>query len=52
MLSDKPKLIFSDIAGNRTIDAYLPSQQIKTQQKPTPAEAYQFALYQCGESII
>lgn len=29
MLSDKPKLVFTDIAGKPTIEAYLPCQQIK-----------------------
>lgn len=51
MLSDKPKLIFTDIAGKPTIEARLPSQQIKTQHKPSPSEQYQTALYNFGESV-
>lgn len=35
MLSDKPKLIFSDIGGKVTLEARLPCQQIKQQQQQT-----------------
>lgn len=53
MLSDKPKLIFTDIAGKQTIEAYLPCQQIKQekQYQQKPQDQFQTALYQCGESI-
>ena len=52
MLSDKPKLVFTDISGKPTIEAYLPCQQIKQakQYKPTPTEAFNYALLQCGEA--
>lgn len=52
MLSDKPKLIFTDISGNHTIEARLPCQQIKQakQYQPTPTEAFNYALMQCGEA--
>lgn len=36
MLSDKPKLIFSDMGGKVTLEAYLPMQQIKQAEKQTP----------------
>ena len=54
MLSDKPKLVFTDIAGKQTIEAYLPCQQIKQakQYQPTPQEAFNYALLQCGESVL
>ena len=52
MLSDKPKLIFSDIGGKVTLEARLPCQQIKQKQKPSPAEQYQTALYNCGEALV
>ena len=52
MLSDKPKLIFSDMGGNVTLEARLPCQQIKQSQNPTPAEQYQTALYQCGDALL
>ena len=52
MLSDKPKLVFTDIAGKPTIEAYLPCQQIKQakQYQHTPLESFNYALVQCGES--
>jgi hypothetical protein len=52
MLVDKPKLIFTDMMGKVTLEANLPSQQIKQskQYQPTPAEAFNYALLQCGES--
>lgn len=49
-LSDKPKIIFSDIGGHVTLEARLPSHQIKQQQKQTPEQAFLTALYNCGES--
>lgn len=54
MLSDKPKLVFTDIAGKPTIEAYLPSQQIKqaNQYKPAPLESFNYALLQCGEAKL
>lgn len=51
MLADKPKLVFTDIAGHKTLADPLPSQSLKQQHKPTPAEQYQTALYNCGESL-
>ena len=54
MLSDKPKLVFTDIAGKPTIEAYLPCQQIKQakQYQPTPLESFNYALMQCGEAKL
>ena len=52
MLSDKPKLIFSDIGGNVTLEASLPYQQIKQQQQQTPEQAFLTALYNTGEALI
>ena len=50
MMTDKPKLIFSDIGGRVTLEARLPSQQIKQQQKQTPEQAFLTALYKVGEA--
>lgn len=50
MLSDKPKLIFSDMGGSVTLEARLPCQQIKQQQKQTPEQAFLTALYTVGEA--
>lgn len=48
MLSDKPKLVFTDIAGRVTL---LPVQQIKqAKQALTPIQQYNKALYLCGEA--
>ena len=54
MLSDKPKLVFTDIAGKQTIEAYLPCQLIKQakQYQPTPQETFNYALLQCGEAEL
>lgn len=54
MLSDKPKLVFTDIMGKQTIEARLPCQQIKQakQYQQKPQDQSQTALYWCGESII
>ena len=40
--------------GKVTLEASLPSQQIKQskQYQPTPAEAFNYALLQCGESVL
>lgn len=51
MLSDKPKLVFSDIGGHVTLEARLPSQQIKQQQKVKPEQAFLTALYNVGEAL-
>lgn len=48
MLSDKPKLVFSDMGGSVTIVANLP--QLKQQQKQTPEQAFLTALYKVGEA--
>ena len=50
MLSDKPKLIFSDIGGRVTLEARLPVQQVKQAEKPTPEQQYLSALYNVGEA--
>lgn len=51
MLSDKPKLVFTDIAGHKTLETALPSQQIKLAQKSlTPEQTYLKALYLVGEA--
>ena len=50
MLSDKPKLVFTDIAGKVTLEARLPCQQIKQQPKQTAEQQYLTALYLVGES--
>ena len=50
MLTDKPKLIFSDMGGNVTLEARLPSQQIKQAEKQTPEQQYLKALYTVGEA--
>jgi len=51
MLSDRPKLIFSDISGRVTLEARLPSQQIKQAAKAlTPEQQYLKALYNVGEA--
>ena len=50
MLSDKPKLIFTDMSGKVTLEARLPCQQIKQQQKQTPGQAFLSALYNVGEA--
>ena len=53
MLSDKPKLVFSDIGGHVTLEARLPSQQIKQDAKAlTPEQQYLKALYNVGESRV
>lgn len=54
MLSDKPKLIFTDIAGKPTLSASLPCQQINQakQYQPTPLESFNYALLQCGEAEL
>ena len=55
MVSDKPKLVFTDMAGKVTYESYLPSQQIK-QAKLSPKEQvlqdYFKALYTVGESKL
>lgn len=50
MLSDKPKLVFSDIVGRVTLEARLPWQAIKQAEKPTPEQQYLKALYNVGEA--
>lgn len=51
MLSDKPKLVFTDISGRVTLETTLPSQQIKqAKQSLTPEQQYNKALYLCGEA--
>lgn len=51
MLSDKPKIIFSDMGGKVTLEARLPSQQIKQAAKAlTPEQQYLKALYNVGEA--
>ena len=50
MLSDKPKLIFSDMGGDVTLEAHLPMQQIKQAEKQTPEQAFLIALYNVGEA--
>lgn len=50
MLSDKPKLVFTDIAGRVTLESKLPCQQIKQAEKPTPEQAFMSALYNVGEA--
>lgn len=51
MLSDKPKLVFSDMGGNITLEARLPCQQIKQAAKAlTPEQQYLKALYTVGEA--
>jgi hypothetical protein len=50
MLADKPKLVFTDIAGKVTYETRLPSQHIKAQYQPTQTEKFNNALLQCGES--
>jgi len=52
MLSDRPKLIFSDMGGNVTLEARLPCQQIKQTEKQTPEQQYLKALYNVGEAIL
>jgi hypothetical protein len=52
MLSDKPKLVFTDIAGRVTLESTLPVQQIKAQYQPTQAEKFNNALLQCGEALL
>ncbi len=39
MLSDKPKLVFTDIAGKVTLESTLPVQQIKAQYQHVPNES-------------
>ena len=53
MLSDKPKLVFTNIAGRQTVEASLPYQQIKQskQYQPTPLESFNHALVQCGKAL-
>ena len=50
MLSDKPKLVFTDLSGKVTLEARLPCQQIKKQPKQTPEQAFLTALYNVGEA--
>ena len=51
MLGDKPKIVFSDIGGRVTLEARLPSQQIKQTAKAlTPEQQYLKALYTVGEA--
>lgn len=50
MLTDKPKLIFTDIIGKPTLEARLPCQQIKTQQPQTQEQKFLTALYNVGEA--
>lgn len=50
MLSDRPRLVFSDIGGKVTLEARFPYQQIKQQQQQTPEQAFLTALYTVGES--
>ena len=50
MLSDKPKLIFTDLSGKVTLEARLPCQQIKQQPKQTAEQQYLTALCLVGES--
>ena len=50
MLSDKPKLIFTDMSGKVTLEARLPCQQIKQQPKQTAEQAFLTALYNVGEA--
>ena len=50
MLTDNPKLIFSDMGGNVTLEARLPCQQIKQAEKHTPKQQYLKALYTVGEA--
>ena len=53
MLSDKPKLVFTDIAGRVTYESTLPNQQIKqSKESLTPIQQYNKALYLCGESKL
>lgn len=52
MLTDKPKLIFSDMGGKVTLEARLPCQQIKQDAKAlTPEQQYLKALYTVGEAL-
>lgn len=51
-LSDKPKLVLSDIGGRVTVEARLPVQQIKQAEKPTPEQQYLTELYNVGEALI
>ena len=52
MLSDKPKLVFSDIGGKVTLEARLPCQAIKQAEKAlTPEQQYLKALYNVGEAL-
>lgn len=50
MLADKPKLVFTDIAGKVALETALPSQYIKQAEKPTSEQQYLKALYNVGES--
>jgi hypothetical protein len=50
MLADKPKLVFTDIAGKVTYETRLPYQHIKQAEKPTPEQQYLKALYNVGEA--
>ena len=52
-LSDKPKLVFTDIVGRVTMETALPVQQIKqAKESLTPIQQYNKALYLCGESKL
>ena len=57
MLSESPKLIFSCYVNNNPLDkaiaeaVYRASAFVKP-EKPSPAEQYQTALYNCGESNV
>ena len=53
MLSDKPKLVFSDIGGRVTLEARLPDSLLREQaQKQTPEQQYLKALYTTGEALL
>jgi hypothetical protein len=52
MLSDKPKLVFTDVTGRVTLESTLPCQQIKTQYTPTQEEKFNNALLQCGDALL
>ena len=51
-LSDKPKIVFSDIGGRVTVEARLPVQQIKQAEKATPEQQYLTELYTVGEALL
>ena len=57
MLSDTPKLVFSGYVNNNPLDkaiaeaVHRASAFVKP-EKPKPTDAFQSALYQCGESSL